>query len=162
MALRHAASTLRTASLIRDQVAAATPLKQFCCTALLWLHELPGEAKSSCRPQASAFSTTVEHPPDVSGIKRCSGLLASRDMLPRYGDDDVKVGESTYSTPERHRKESHGSVGGRAALVKTVSLAADPDAAVHVMAEVKPYSLLGATVVLSPLQCCNCRLQAVA
>jgi hypothetical protein len=159
MALMHAFSTLRTSCSLRNCVAAATLPGQLFRSAPQHLDVLLPNAQQSCRLQLHAFST-AEQLSDVSGIKRENGQIASYDLLPRYATIDVTVGGPTYSTPERHRREGEGSVCGRRALIKTVSLADAPEAADHALAEVTTCWKLCRGVQLV-LRCLDNRAQAI-
>lgn len=69
--------------------------------------------------------------------EQLDNLFLPTDVLPRYSDSEVCMGELSYETAERFRQEGFGTVCGKPALLKVVSLAEDPDAGSHVLKEVR-------------------------
>jgi hypothetical protein len=71
-----------------------------------------------------------------SDPKQKNRVYTPRDVLPRYTDHEVCMGEITYDTAERFREEGFGTVRCRPALLKIVSLDEDPHADSNVLNEV--------------------------
>jgi hypothetical protein len=71
-----------------------------------------------------------------ANTKQKNRFYMPRDVLPRYTDHEVCMGEVTYDTAERFWEEGFGTVRCRPALLKIVSLDEDPHADSNVLKEV--------------------------